>query len=80
MAPSNVDITCNQSRFAGWNLRGMYGHMSQVEMPPPDPMDQSITRTIVWFPSTWPLSLGMQAVSPLHIDGKKEFYMATSPL
>jgi hypothetical protein len=58
----------------------MYGHVSQVEMPPPDPTDQSITGTTVRFPSTWPLFPGIQTVSPLQSDGKKEFYMATSLL
>jgi hypothetical protein len=54
--------------------------MSQVKLPPPDPTDQSITGTIVRFPSTWSLFLGIQTISPLQQDGKKEFYMGTSPL
>jgi hypothetical protein len=78
-APNNMDIACNAPRSAWCNLCGMYGHMSQVEMPPLDPTDQSITGTTVQFPSTWPLSPGIQIVSPLKLDGKKEFLYGKQP-
>jgi hypothetical protein len=80
MVLGTVDTPYDVAHSIGYNLYGIHGHTTLIEMHPRGPKDQSTLGTNNRIPSTWPFLQVGQTLSHLQLSGTKDFYTATNPL